>query len=111
MRTPKLQWSNGCRAASLFVAMSCASLNGQPAASSNSNLAAGPLDWTTQQDHQNMKDQLGIQRLRPGPSGRPGATNAANYDPAKANPYPNLPDPLALKNGRKVTTTELWWKQ
>ena len=57
-----------------------------------------------------MKDQLGIKRLRPGPSGRAGATNAANYDPAKANPYPDLPDPLVLKNGQKVTTPEMWWK-
>ncbi|HMJ89202.1 MAG TPA: hypothetical protein VK530_05275 [Candidatus Acidoferrum sp.] len=58
-----------------------------------------------------MKEQLGIKSLRPGPSGRAGATNAANYDPAKANPYPDLPDPLTLKSGRKVTTAEMWWKQ
>jgi hypothetical protein len=76
-------------------------------------LAQEPLTWTTQQDHQNMKDQLGITVLRPGPSGNaaPGAPNAANYDPAKANPYPDLPDPLTLKNGRKVTSAEMWWKQ
>src|SRR3989454_8677798 len=58
-----------------------------------------------------MKDQLGIKTLRPGPSGRGGATNEANYDPAKANPYPDLPDPITLKNGQKVTTAEIWWKQ
>jgi hypothetical protein len=59
-------------------------------------VAQEPLTWTTQQDHQNMKDQLGIKTLRPGPSGNaaPGAPNAANYDPEKANPYPDLPDPL-----------------
>ena len=34
------------------------------------------------------------------------APNAANYDESKANPYPNLPDPLVLKNGEKVTTAE-----
>ena len=70
------------------------------------------MTWTTQQDHQNMKDQLGIRTLRPGPSGNaaPGAANAANYDPAKANPYPDLPDPLTLKNGRPVTSAEVWWK-
>jgi hypothetical protein len=72
-----------------------------------------PLSWTTQQDHQNMKDQLGIKTLRPGPSGRAaaGEPNAANYDPAKANPYPDLPDPLTLKNGKRVTTADVWWKQ
>src|SRR5688572_18201771 len=76
-------------------------------------IAQEPLTWTTQQDHQNMKDQLGIKTLRPGPSGNaaPGAPNAANYDPGKANPYPDLPDPLILKNGRKVTTADAWWKQ
>ena len=72
-----------------------------------------PQTWTTQQDHQNMKEQLGIKELRPGPSGNaaPGAPNAANYDPAKANPYPDLPNPLTLKNGRKVASADAWWKQ
>src|SRR5690242_8209448 len=73
--------------------------------------AAEPLNWTSHQDHKNMMDQLGITRLRPGPSGQPGATNSANYYPAKANPFPQLPDPLTLKNGQKVTTPEMWWKQ
>lgn len=70
-----------------------------------------PLNWTTQQDHKNMMEQLGITRLRPGPSGQPSATNAANYDPAKANPFPDLPELLTLKNGRKVTSAEVWWRQ
>lgn len=73
--------------------------------------AAEPMTWTTAQDHKNMMEQLGIIRLRPGPSGRAGATNQANYDPAKANPFPVLPDPLMLKDGRKVSTPEMWWKQ
>src|ERR1043165_1992409 len=63
-----------------------------------------PLDWTAQQDHKNMMEQLGIIRLRPGPSGNANATNAANHDPAKANPFPDLPDPLVTKNGQKITT-------
>src|SRR5437667_11044579 len=70
-----------------------------------------PLNWTTQHDHKNMMDQLGIIRLRPGPSGQPGATNSATYDPAKANPFPDLPEALTLKNGRTVATAEMWWKQ
>ena len=70
-----------------------------------------PLNWTTQQDHQNMLEQLGITGLRPGPSGRPGATNSANYDAAKANPFPDLPDVLTCKNGQKVTTAEMWWTE
>ncbi len=70
-----------------------------------------PLNWTTQEDHRNMMQQLGITRLRPGPSGRPDATNSANYDPGKANPFPDLPELLTLKNGQKVTTPEQWWKE
>src|SRR5258708_12322208 len=57
-----------------------------------------------------MMEQLGTTRLRPGRSGNASATNAANYDPAKANPFPDLPDPLVMKNGQKVATAEQWWK-
>ena len=75
--------------------------------------ALPPLNWTAAQDHQNMMDQLGIKALRPGPSGQtaPGTPNMANYDPAKANPYPDIPEALTLKNGKKVTTSDMWWKQ
>ena len=70
-----------------------------------------PLNWTTQQDHQNMMEQLGITRLRPGRNGNPNATNnPANYDPARANPFPNLPELLVTRDGRRVTTPELWWQ-
>jgi hypothetical protein len=68
-------------------------------------------DWTAAEDHQNMMDQLGIKTLRPGPSGNETAPNHANYDEALANPYPNLPDPLTLRNGKKVTTPAVWWNQ
>jgi hypothetical protein len=34
-----------------------------------------------------------------------------NYDEAKANPYPTLPDPLVLKNGERVTDTRTWWEK
>lgn len=70
-----------------------------------------PMNWTSEQDHQNMMDQLGIKALRPGPSGNENAPNHANYDESKANPFPNLPDPLTLNNGKKVTTAEMWYKQ
>ena len=58
-----------------------------------------------------MMDQLGIKALRPGPSGNEKAPNHANYDESLANPYPNVPDPLTLNDGQKVTTPEMWWKQ
>jgi hypothetical protein len=70
-----------------------------------------PKTWTTAEDHQNMMAQLGIRRLRPGPSGNESAPNHANYDEALANPYPDLPEVLTLKNGTRVTTADMWWKQ
>ena len=66
---------------------------------------------TAEQDHQNMMDQLGIKALRPGPSGDEKAPNHANYDESRANPFPNLPDPLTLNNGEKVTTPKVWWER
>jgi hypothetical protein len=72
---------------------------------------ADATNWTTALDHRNMMEQLGIKRLRPGPTARAGATNSANYDPAKANPFRDLPDPLTLKDGRKVTSAEMWWRE
>jgi len=111
MQHRKRYFLSGCFAAGLIAAVAAESLSGQSAAVPRSGTASEPLNWTTQQDHQNMKEQLGIKALRPGPSGRSGATNEANYDPVKANPYPDLPDPLTLKNGQKVTTADVWWKQ
>jgi hypothetical protein len=63
-----------------------------------------------EQDHQRLMDLLHITKLRPGRNGmNPKAPDYANYDEAKANPYPNLPEPLVTKDGRKVTTAEMWW--
>jgi hypothetical protein len=71
-----------------------------------------PLQLTAQQDHKLMMQALGIKSLRRGADGmNPKAPNAANYDESKANPCPNLPDPLVLKYGEKVTTADGWWKQ
>jgi hypothetical protein len=71
-----------------------------------------PLQLTAQQDHSLMMKALNIGILRPGANGmNPNAPNAANYDESIANPYPNLPDPLVLKSGEKVTTAEAWWSK
>src|SRR5215813_1107710 len=63
------------------------------------------------EDHQNMMAQLGIRTLRPGPSGNESDPNHANYDEATANPYPDLPEVLTLKNGKKVTSARIWKEQ
>jgi len=82
-----------------------------PVSATGSSDLPQPMNWTTEQDHQNMMDQLGIKALRPGPSGNESAPNHANYDESKANPFTDLPDALTLKNGKKVTNGEVWWKQ
>ncbi|GAB4034679.1 acetylxylan esterase [Spirosoma gilvum] len=64
---------------------------------------------TAQQDQGNMMQQLGIKKLRPGPSGNESDPNHANYDESQANPCPQLPDVLTTKKGKKVTTPEQWW--
>ena len=67
---------------------------------------------TAQEDHKRMMELLKIKKLRPGANPRDKkAANAVNYDEAKANPYPKLPDPLVLKDGTKVTTAEVLWKK
>jgi len=67
--------------------------------------------FSAQQDHDNMMQQMGIKKLRPGPSGNESAPNHANYDESIANPCPQLPDILTTKDGKKVTTADMWWKQ
>lgn len=66
---------------------------------------------TAEQDHQRLMDLLGIKSLRPGREGNSASPLAANYDESKANPYPQLPDPLVLNNGKRVASAKAWWTQ
>src|SRR5512142_880956 len=91
----------GCTAA-LFISAQTAS---------SSAADKPPVNFTAEQDHQNMMDQLGIKALRPGPSGNENAPNHANTDESKANPFPDYPSVLTMKDGRKVTTAEMWFKE
>src|SRR4051812_37503379 len=66
----------------------------------------------TQADRNNMMQQLHITAMRPPRSGSDTtAANFTNYDESKANPYPDLPDPLTFKNGKKVRTAADWTKR
>ena len=102
--------SKGCSIVVTFLALAVVT-SGGGVTQDTSNLP--PLVvLTTAQDHQRTMDLLQITSLRRGADGRNAdAPNAANYDEAKANPYPNLPDPLVLKNGKRVTTAKMWWNQ
>ncbi len=67
--------------------------------------ALGQSEPSTFNDHQNMMDQLGVKRLRPGPNPNKQET----FDEATANPYTNsMPDALTMKDGTKVTRPEQW---
>ncbi len=70
-----------------------------------------PVTFTSQQASENMMQQLGIKKLRPGPSGNESAPDHANYDESLANPCPTLPDALVTNAGKKVTNPEMWWKE
>jgi sialate O-acetylesterase len=101
-------WADNPAGANLY---NIEGLPASPFEAGSSGQNAPQAQFNAGQDHQNMMDQLGIKSLRPGPSGNESARNHANYDESIANPYPDLPDLLTLKNGKKVTTPAIWWKQ
>ncbi len=63
------------------------------------------------EDQADMMKQLGITKLRGGRNPNPGSTNLPNYDPTKANPYPDWPELLVAKDGTKITTADQWWRK
>lgn len=76
------------------------------------DVASGePVHLTSEQDRERMLRLLGIKdsEMRPLSSTDATAPNAANYDEAKADVYPRLPDPLLLNDGQRVTTAAAWW--
>jgi lysophospholipase L1-like esterase len=98
----------------LAIACSLACAGGLHAQQPPASAGAAPQaikTWTTDDDHQQMLGQLGIKALRPGPSGNEAAPNHANVDEALANPFPDYPEVLRLKNGKAVTNADTWWKR
>jgi hypothetical protein len=91
----------------LGFSLAAAGCNRQGAATTSAS-SLEPKTWTAAQDHAQMMEQLGIQTLRPGPSGNEQDANHANYDEAKANPFPDLPDVLTLNSGARVTDPRTW---
>ena len=70
-----------------------------------------PPILSAEQDHARIMEALHITTLRRGADGDPKSPNAANMEEAKANIFRPPPDPLVLKNGKKVSSAEVWWKQ
>jgi len=94
-----------------LIGLPCASFLYQAVRAAATELPP-PVKMTSEQDHQHMMDLLHITALRPGRRGSdPSLPAFANYNETKANPYPNLPEMLKLKNGKKVTTAADWWNK
>lgn len=66
------------------------------------------IQQASEADYKTMLQQLHIDSTRRGPSGNPKDANAANSDESKVPAY-ILPDPLTLRNGKKVTDAKTWW--
>jgi hypothetical protein len=98
-------------AALLALSLPRAKSGADPATSQGTDGQAAPVHLTAEQDHQRMMDLLHITSLRRGADGDPKSPNAANYDESKAGSDIKLPDPLVLKNGKRVTTAQTWWDQ
>jgi len=72
-----------------------------------------PVHLTAEQDRERLLKMLGLTdaQMRRPPAGDPKSPNATNYDEFRAGAYSNLPDPLVLKNGKRVTTPAQWRNQ
>jgi hypothetical protein len=107
-----IRWSSGLFVSALPVAFIVTSFPGQaqqPVAAAPGAVPAVQPPNPATEDRQKMMDLLHIASLRTGANGsNRAAPNYANYDESKANPYPTLPDPLVMKDGRKVKTAAMW---
>jgi hypothetical protein len=95
----------------ILVLAICASAQNPAPAPSPSDYRAAIAAASAAERSREMK-LLGIAELQPPATaydiGKPGN---ANYDEAKANPYPNLPPLLVSKDGTPVRTAAQWQKR
>jgi hypothetical protein len=69
------------------------------------------INKLNEQDHSLMMSLLGITELRPGPSGNPNDSDAANSDESKAMCFTSVPDPLTFNDGTRVIKPQDWEKR
>jgi hypothetical protein len=102
-----------CAAASGAIAHLPGNPHAPEAPTQNSATDGTPVHLTASQDRDRLLGLLGLKDsdMRPRPSGNAKAPNATNYDESKADVYHNIPDPLLLKNGKRVTTPDKWWSE
>jgi hypothetical protein len=94
---------------SWFSGLSLVVLGGhlRAGAQPQATIAAEPVQMTSEEDHQRTMDLLKISSLPRGAT----SSSVETYDESTANPFPTLPDPLVMKNGKKVTSADVWRKQ
>src|SRR5436190_1463179 len=96
----------------VFYIVTSLAAEAQPGRTVADSLRRDSMNRATLQDYNQMLNQLRITAIRPGANGgNLNAPNAVNYDEAKANPYPNLPDPLTLRSGSKISDVKTWWQK
>jgi hypothetical protein len=78
-----------------------------PAPAPQATAPPSPLQLANTAERLRIMKELKISAIPPGAV----SSSPATYNEDEANPYPDLPDPLTLKNGRKVTSANTWWKQ
>jgi len=72
---------------------------------------AAQLDLVTaEEDRERLLGLVGLKesQMRPRPDGDAKSPHSTNYDLAKANVYPKLPDPLVFKDRRPVKSAADW---
>lgn len=106
-----IRWQSTLTGLAVTVIVASFACGADFAQSSDKSALPPPVQLSAEQDHQRMMDLLHITSLRRGRDADAASPYAANSDESKANPYPNLPDPLTLNNGKKVTTAKMWWKE
>ena len=97
-----LQWTLGLVVLALGAAGFARAVGAAQAGASNPQPAV--VLQTSQQDHDR---QMRLLKISGFPSG-PDPYQVATYDEATANPYPDLPDPLVMENGTRVTIASQW---
>jgi hypothetical protein len=97
-----LQWTLGVVGVALAAAGLVRAAGAGQAGATNGQPAVVLL--TSQQDHDRQMRLLKISGFPAGPD----PYQVATYDEATANPYPDMPDPLVMNNGSKVTSAGQW---
>ena len=120
-----LRWAPAATVLTILGLSGCLLCQAPPAASTPKTLAmqaeprqtasaeAAPVHLTAAQDRARMLVLLGLKEadMRHPPATGAKEPNATNYDESKANVYPHLPDPLLMKNGQRVTSSQMWFDQ